>query len=63
MIVSNLQEAFFKTNKLVADSPVSETPSEDSVEGSNFNILHDENLIESFSQISPSQKVQGMATV
>lgn len=63
-----LQEAFFKTDKLVSqanDSICDDSPSQDSVSGANFSILQSDNLVSSFSQISPqsSCKVQDMATV
>ena len=54
--VPNLQEAFYRNE-------ISNSPSVDSVDGANFRILQSENLIESFSHISPSVKVQDMATV
>ena len=57
-----MQEAFFSKPKLLAGgngSPVSE----DSVEGAHFTMLRSDSLIESFSQISPETKVQGMAQV
>jgi len=68
--MSNLQEAFFKTDKLdsqhaAANESIGDV-SPDSVCGANFSILQSDNLISSFSQISsqePGWKVQDMATV
>ena len=56
---ANLQEAFFRKqmnhNGIV--SPDINDASVDSLDGANFRILQAENLVESFSQISPVNKV------
>ena len=54
--VPNLQEAFYK-------GEISDSPSQDSVQGANFRMLQSDNLVESFSTISPNVKIQDIATV
>ena len=58
---NNLQEAFFRKemNQTEIDiiSPEANEASVDSLDGANFRILQAENLVESFSQISPVNKV------
>ena len=58
---ANLQEAFFRKEMNRDDIDIisqnGNEVSEDSLDGSNFRILQAENLVESFSQISPNNKV------
>ena len=59
---ANLQEAFFSRKEMNQDdidiiSHNANEVSEDSLDGANFRILQAENLVESFSQISPNNKV------
>ena len=57
--LTNLQEAFFKTDKLV--NSASPAVSIDSVEGHNFNILRQDSVVEEFGQITPETKVLDQA--
>ena len=58
---ANLQEAFFRKEMNRDDIDIisqnGNEVSEDSLDGANFRILQAENLVESFSQISPNNKV------
>ena len=69
LTTTNLQEAFFKTDKLESQNEGANDSigdvSPDSVCGANFKFLQSDNLVSSFSQISTQSacKVQDMATV
>ena len=64
--VTNLQEAFFKptnTDRQGEQQMLETSSQEDSVEDANFSLLRADNIVETLSQLSPSNKVQDMAYV